>query len=157
MGFDLFGCAPKAKGGEYFRNNVWWWRPLWAYVCDVCTDILTEEDRTGGAFNDGHVIGEAKARAIHSRLTQLLENGAVASYAERRARELAALPDEDCTICAATGKRKNPPETGAGNEPCNGCSGTGKVPPWDKHYPFDVDNVREFAAFLEECGGFEVC
>ncbi len=30
--------------GAYFRNNVWWWRPLWNYVTELCDDILTEED-----------------------------------------------------------------------------------------------------------------
>ena len=29
--------------GVYFRNNVWWWRPLWDYVCNN-VDELTEED-----------------------------------------------------------------------------------------------------------------
>ena len=26
----------KANVGTYFRNNVWYWRPLWMYVCKVC-------------------------------------------------------------------------------------------------------------------------
>ena len=32
--------------GIYFRNNVWWWRPLWMYISDLCKDILTEKDMT---------------------------------------------------------------------------------------------------------------
>ena len=42
--------------GEYFRNNVWFWRPLWDFVCNACDDILTEKDITGGHSNDGHKI-----------------------------------------------------------------------------------------------------
>ena len=34
--------------GTYFRNNVWFWRPLWNYVYDT-TDVLTEKD-----FSLGH-------------------------------------------------------------------------------------------------------
>ena len=30
--------------GVYFRNNVWWWRPLWNYVCEECDYILEEDD-----------------------------------------------------------------------------------------------------------------
>ena len=40
--------------GIYFRNNNWWWRPLWIYVYDNCKDILTE-----------------KAKRIATRLTKL--------------------------------------------------------------------------------------
>ena len=30
MGFDVYGKDPDpgSGSGEYFRNNVWWWRPL---------------------------------------------------------------------------------------------------------------------------------
>jgi hypothetical protein len=28
MGMDVYGKEPKSDKGEYFRNNVWWWRPL---------------------------------------------------------------------------------------------------------------------------------
>jgi len=34
--------------GYYFRNNVWWWRPLWMYVADVCSDVLSEEEIEAG-------------------------------------------------------------------------------------------------------------
>ena len=29
--------------GVYFRNNVWWWRPLWDFVCMQCDDFMTDE------------------------------------------------------------------------------------------------------------------
>ena len=31
---------------------------------------------------------------------------------------------------------------------CNACTGEGKVRHWDTHYPFDVENVKEFAQFF---------
>ena len=37
--------------GTYFRNNVWWWRPLWHFVTNICDDILTEKDMEQGSFN----------------------------------------------------------------------------------------------------------
>jgi hypothetical protein len=56
----------------------------------------------------------------------------------------------------ATGKRAKPPQTGPGSVPCNACNGTGRVPDFDTHYPFSVETVREFVAFLRACGGFEI-
>lgn len=32
MGMDLYGKKPLNPVGEYFRNNVWWWRPLAVFV-----------------------------------------------------------------------------------------------------------------------------
>jgi hypothetical protein len=39
---------------------------------------------------------------------------------------------------------------------CNGCDGVGTVVHNKAHYPFSVDNVREFAEFLEDCEGFAI-
>ena len=49
--------------GVYFRNNVWFWRPLWNYVYDT-TDVLTEEDHRLGHENSCHPIGADKAVRI---------------------------------------------------------------------------------------------
>ena len=34
--------------------------------------------------------------------------------------------------------------------------GIGKVDSFGTHYPFSADNVKEFAEFCEESGGFEI-
>ena len=31
MGMDVFGKNPTDEKGAYFRNNVWFWHPLWDY------------------------------------------------------------------------------------------------------------------------------
>ena len=61
--------------GVYFRNNVWWWRPLWDYVYQLNDDILTEEDHELGHSNSGHEITEAQCDGICKRLTEGLDNG----------------------------------------------------------------------------------
>ena len=33
--FDAITKFELDHPGYYFRNNVWWWRPLWEYICDV--------------------------------------------------------------------------------------------------------------------------
>jgi hypothetical protein len=40
---------------------------------------------------------------------------------------------------------------------CNGCSGEGKTDAWETNYQLDLDDIKEFAEFLENCGGFEIC
>ena len=184
MGFDLSGMNPnltrqepelpffpertdkdwekyhdwqEENSGVYFRNNVWWWRPLWHFVTATCDNILTEKDIERGSWNDGHKISKTKAGKIAKRLHSMIEDGKVKEYENGYKKELASLEQVDCDICDATGSRKKPPESGAGDyQECNGCSGTGKVDDWAKSYPFDEDNVRQFANFCANSGGFEI-
>ena len=72
-------------------------------------------------------------------------------------KHLESLEQVDCDICDATGKRQEPPETGAGDRECNGCNGKGERKPFIAGYPFDANNVRDFAHFCEKSGGFEIC
>ena len=34
--YTLMSKYEKINPGAYFRNNVWWWRPLWSFVCEHC-------------------------------------------------------------------------------------------------------------------------
>jgi hypothetical protein len=63
--------ASHHAAGEYFRNNVWWWRRLRALVEQTCTAILTEQDIHEGSWNNGHHIGAAKAEKLAGRLCEL--------------------------------------------------------------------------------------
>ena len=138
--------------GSYFRNNVWWWRPLWVYVAELCDDILTEEDIENGHNNSGHLIDQEKCLIIAKRLVDELRSGRVAKYKEARDRHLEGLAEEDCNLCDSTGIRNDEYVQGE----CNGCHGTGKKPHWDTHYPFDEENVEEFKNFVKESGGFRI-
>ena len=113
----------EANPGVYFRNNVWWWRPLWAFVCERLDDVLTEEDMERGCYNDAHEITEDKAMKIGIGLTAMLESGEIKEYADSHREYVEQLDDDD----------------------------------FNKHYPFDVENVREFAEFCLESGGFAIC
>jgi DnaJ-class molecular chaperone len=183
MGFDLSGMNPnmispepelppfpertdkdwekyhdwqEENSGVYFRNNVWWWRPLWNFVTKISNDILTEKDIESGSYNDGHKISKTKAVKIAKRLYKLIETDQVKAYESMYKKQIESLEQVDCDICDATGKRQEPPKTGAGDRECNGCNGTGKVDDWDKSYPFSEDNVREFANFCFNSGGFQI-
>jgi len=143
--------------GHYFRANVWWWRPLWEYVCMNCDDILTLDDVEHGEFNNGHKISKTKAKKIAARLRRLDRQGKIMEYELEHKQFIKFLPKEECDICDGTGKRKEAPKTGAGDIKCNGCQGSGEKDNWNCHYPFESQIVVEFAEFCEESGGFEIC
>ena len=179
MGFDVYGLKPEtdvipdqpnwsqkyneeeAKAyfawqsntpGAYFRNNVWWWRPLWDFVCETCNDILSEDDIKTGAYNDGHKIGKTKSKKIASRLRKVLRNGECESYKIQYDFNNVAAEDVECDLCNGTGKREDMKVPNG----CNGCSGKGFKRPFQTNYPFSVANVKEFERFCEESGGFEI-
>jgi len=173
MGFDLYDVESKSEVGDYFRNNVWWWRPLWDYVCLTCGDLLTAREAELGYFNDGVLIRKRKAERIADRLEGLLRDGKVKEY-ERSYREWQDnLPDEVCWLCSGTGKRsdelvqkwyeeatdKSEYEILADGTiamTCNACGGSGREKAWAANYPFDEENVKEFIEFARNSGGFRI-
>ena len=140
--------------GTYFRNNVWYWRPLWDYVYSLCDDVITEDDHKSGHHNDCHLIDADKCEVIANRLANELLNGGVTKYKEERQEYLDKLPLKKCDTgtCNGTGQRNDEFVKGE----CNGCGGTGKQKDHDTHYPFNEANVREFHSFVKHCGGFEI-
>tara|TARA_R100001594_G_scaffold3376_1_gene12686 strand:- start:691 stop:1233 length:543 start_codon:yes stop_codon:yes gene_type:complete len=180
MGFDVYGLKPEtdiipdqpdwsrqgneeeAKAyfawqtntpGAYFRNNVWWWRPLWNYISFMCDDILTEKDMTEGEMNNGHIISKTKSKKIAARIRKLDKKGEILRYQMDRKKSLDKLKLIECQHCNGTGMRDDEFVKGK----CNGCKGKGKTKPFIADYPFSVTNVRNFAQFCEKSGGFEIC
>ena len=162
MGFDLYGLQPPAvKGdtpqdespGHYFRNNIWWWRPLWEYTSLTCSDILTDEDIDNGHSNSGHKISKSKAVKMRNRIDNLDEKGYIKLEVDRHQKEIDDAPMDDCPYCNGTGERDFDGELGK----CNACDGVGRVKPFWVNYPFTRENVMEFRNFLDQCGGFQIC
>ncbi|SFT72504.1 hypothetical protein [Paraburkholderia aspalathi] len=154
MGMDVYGKAPSSEIGEYFRNNIWWWHPLWSYCEDIAPDIIPLDNL--GHFNDGWGLDAIDSVKLADRLTREIASGRTQRHAQRRQERLDALPLEPCTICGATGSRATPPAIGPGNMRCNGCDGSGRVANDATHFALSVENVREFEVFLRQCGGFKI-
>ena len=170
MGMDVMGLEPSSERGEYFRNNVWYWRPLWDYCLTVAPELCADVE---GHFNDGDGLDEEGALELAAILRRELKNGNTEKYKEAYYAELALIPRQDCDLCNATGirsdevgiemgmpKKELSPEmqmlTGRTHGWCNACDGEGRRADFRTEYPFDVDNVREFAEFLAESGGFAI-
>ena len=80
---DVFGIHPIAERGKYFRNSIWYWHPLWEFVCESCANVLSDRDQEEGHWNNGHSIDSATARAIGGKLRELLTNGTAARVAKK--------------------------------------------------------------------------
>jgi len=143
----------QSMSGQYFRNNVWYWRPLWDYIHGLCDEVISEEDWESGHNNSGHVIDAETCKYISNALKIELDNGGVERYERLYKKSIEALPLVECPICNGTGQRNDEYVVGD----CNGCQGEGKRKDSETSYPFEVSNVKEFQRFVENCGGFEIC
>ena len=148
--------------GVYFRNNVWWWRPLWDYVCEICEDVMSPEDIDAGHSNSGYEIDENTIECMLIKLRIEIALGNHKKYEDIYIKRLNELPLEDCPYCNQTGKRRIQEE----EQNCNVCNTEhtrkegmpiGKQKSWSCSYPFDAENVEEFVAFLEQSGGIRIC
>lgn len=170
MGMDVIGRKPTNEVGEYFRNNVWYWRPLWDYCNTIAPDLC---DGVNGHYNDGDGLNEEGAIKLAEILFGQLESGETARYETEYREVLANLPRHDCMLCHGTGVRTDEIGVSMGMPTreldeavslvvgrthgyCNGCNGEGVENDWMTNYPFDVENVREFANFLRHSGGFQI-
>ena len=157
MGMDVMGRNAKSEMGEYFRRSVWGWRPLWIYVEDMHVDTASKVKNA--QTNDGDGLNEDDAYALGLKLYNDIADGSAARYVSERDATIAALPDEPCKYCDATGIRTDTVGVSMGmdkKKTCNACDSKGKVRPWEAHYSLDVDDIREFADFLVESGGFSI-
>ena len=171
MGMDVIGIEPTTEVGAYFRNNVWWWRPLWNYCCEVSEEARSVEF---GHTNDGDGLNAEDAIKLGNTLNAEIASGRTEQYRLDYYRALSELPREDCALCNNTGTRSDEIGVQHGMPTkvldeikasvlgrtigwCNGCDGVGTKEPWAASYPFDVDNVQQFANFVIASGGFEIC
>ena len=172
MGMDVYGSKPKSEKGEYFRNNVWWWRPLAIYCVESHPDLTAACENWHS--NDGDGLDADGAVALGNALMEDIALGRTEDWMVRYYGELADLPRELCELCGATGIRRDKvgqemgmPDKALSTEVaslvgrefgwCNACDGVGSREPWMANYPFSVENVREFAEFLLDSGGFSIC
>ena len=183
MGMDIYGKSPSSPKGEYFRNNVWWWRPLADYCLEVSP--ATTALCSGWHTNDGDGLDEKGCLELAADLRACLLSGMTLEHERRRAARLSGMPLEECDLChgtgAPTGSQMHTEESQAReesryedanqarpyyqplaeslphSEKCSGCNGYGSRESSESWYAFSEDNVREWVEFLESCGGFRIC
>ena len=153
--------------GYYFRNNVWWWRPLADFVLWLADEEFTDKDRQGWHCNSGYRVDEKKAKVIAELLEASIDEGIAKKYQdatddkmkkakahnkeiEKKHKELRKIVERH------TCKKDLVPNDYP--EPFNSqWNDIQKLTNYEAHYPFSVENVKSFAKFCRESGGFEIC
>jgi hypothetical protein len=154
MGMDVCGKNPTTEEGEYFVNNAWMWHPLADYVAAVAPDIAARCEYWH--TNDGDGLDAEDSLALADRLQAEIDVGRTARYERLYRSRQEAAPKVPCWLCEGTGTRRRAGDPKHGGIRCNACGGNGVVDDWVTFYPFSVENVRRFVAFLRGSGGFEV-
>lgn len=129
MGMDVYGNNPKTKTGEYFRNNVWWWRALASYILEHHYDIASKihfpelsfdnkEDQEAFDLqkenispedlwhsNSGGTMNEFDTNELVKAIQNDIKTGFLSEWEENYNKWRSELPLEDCTYCNSTGIR----------------------------------------------------
>tara|TARA_R100001509_G_scaffold151052_1_gene110289 strand:- start:250 stop:870 length:621 start_codon:yes stop_codon:yes gene_type:complete len=165
--YTLMSKYEDINPGAYFRNNVWWWRPLWSFVCENCEDILTEKDMNNGCYNDAHIISRRKAEAIAVRLEEVIESEETKMWIKEHEDNLQQAKRNNKQVEAELKELKKLVEVETGNPDIYPAIYPDKFKKkydeiydrrdWASSYPFSKDNVINFIKFARQSGGFSIC
>ena len=154
-----------SQSGTYFRNNVWWWRPLAHYVLEE-TKVIPEDKKESWGYNDCSEVSQKEAEMIARQLRYLIKTGHTKRYEaqwEARRKTLEIHNDKVEKELEAHTKKVRTKMKDSNLAPKDFPKEDHKI--WDKiykkrnsdaSYPFSVENVKEFAEFCENCGGFTI-
>ena len=167
MGFDLYSLGNhKTDKGEYFRNNVWWWRRLADFLCEQ-TGVIAETDKEHWQSNSGHEVDEQTAKQIAKQLKALIKDGTVSKAIIEVEKEMEKAEKNNKFVdrCHEMLRAKVEKETGMTNLAPADYRGDDHDT-WDwiqskysygSSYPFTMENVQEFIEFCEQSNGFRIC
>lgn len=83
--------------------SLWWWEPLWFYICENCDDILASVQVENGyreAFmGEGVWITAEQAAKIANRLETLSAKGKVVQYEKRYSNDIHRYRDSFKWLC----------------------------------------------------------
>ena len=167
MGFDLYSLGNhKNANGEYFRNNVWWWRRLADFVCEH-TGVIAEEHKYFWQSNSGHEVDEETAKQIAKQLKALIKDGTVSKAIVEVEQEMEKAEKNNKFVdrCHEMLRAKVEADTGKTNlAPADYPKDDHDTWDWiqsqysyGSSYPFTMENVEEFIEFCEQSNGFRIC
>jgi hypothetical protein len=153
--------------GYYFRNNVWWWRPLADLIIGLNEDWLTEEQKERLHDNSGFEFSEEEAMKIKLSLEKVINNGWLkkAEIAWKKKAKQAEEWNKGIALEMEELKKQAIKETTKANIIPRDYPPHLKLK-WNKlwesedrtsSYPVSVENTKNFVSFLSECGGFKIC
>jgi len=165
--FEELSKFESENKGYYFRNNVWWWRPLASYVLEHTKVITSKKKIDGFGYNDGVAISAKEAEQIAKQLYYLLETGHTKEYAKQHEEKRAIAENHNALVkkkldeLALEAERITGKKDVAPSEYPKDLSKKWdeiyQEKEWIENYPFSVENVKEFADFCKDSGGFTIC
>lgn len=133
MGMDVYGRKPRSPEGEYFRANIWSWRPIHEMI--EKTNVLPQEMVEDMSYNDGAGPDNKQALLLAAALENMVDGMdddheflLTSEISGPIAQMLTALSEQGISV----------------------------ISPRGPVYTTDVSHVREFIAFCRASGGFEV-
>jgi hypothetical protein len=164
--FDALSKFENENKGYYFRNNVWHWRPLAQYVIEH-TQVITDQKKIEGfSYNDGVEISEQEAVQIARQLKHLIKTGHTEKYAEEymavytKAKKNNIKVQKELEIFQDAMDKKHGKDIAPKDYPKDDYEKWNVIySKFDNNgsYPFSIGNVKEFAEFAEQSGGFQIC
>jgi len=152
--------------GDYFRSNVWWWRPLASYVINY-TGCVDEDDAEMWSTNDGHEVDEETAQQIHNQLQVLIESGHTQKFQDDYEKERKIAEEHNDKVekelkkfCDSVEKKLGKTNLAPNDFPKADKEKWDEIwnkRKWSASYPFSVEHVKEFAEFCRFSGGFKIC
>jgi len=97
------------------KISLWWWEPLWFYICKNCTDILTPKQIKIG-YNDTFMtifsdetlgITTEKMVKIVNKLETLLKEGKVKEYEKNYTQDIHWYGDKLKWLCHWSGNEEH--------------------------------------------------
>lgn len=166
MGFDLYSIGnPKSEKGEYFRNNVWWWRRLADYVINK-TGVVDDKDADLWHYNDNHEVSKEEAIQIAKQLRYLIKTGDVDEYEKEVDEQMKIAEKHNARIEKVCNKLRKKVEKELGRTDVAPVEYPEKykkkwdklygLKNWGENYPFSRKNVEQFIEFCEDSNGFTI-
>ena len=164
MGMDVYGRKPKNETGEYFRANVWSWKPI-HYLCFVATqkyedttgydDLIPFKTLQGMQFNQGDGLrSERKCEFLSQFFQGVVDcffDPSVIPHEHKVSDDLSIGVNKDGEFYMDVGRYIDTEGKILSEE-------EGKDPNTEKQSPYTVtkEHLQEFSEFLKNCGGFRV-
>jgi len=159
----------KEVPGHYFRNNWWYWRPMWNYACvlGIKHGIVTHRIASWGNENSGKKVNGKLAKKWGELILWDISEGNPREFEETYMQEYKLAQEHNNQIEKALDILREVVQAETGNEhivPDDYPEEHRKS--WDElwtkrnhqgSYPFSEENLKEFAQFMIESGGFSIC
>lgn len=158
----------KAITGYKFRNNWWYWRPMWNYACDLAIkhNVITREIKKWGEENSHKDVNAEIAKKWGELILWDISEGNPRDYEEEYMQEYKLAQEHNNLIDSALEILREVVQAETGDEnivpndyPKEHAKSWKDL--WAKRqqqgmYPFSEENLKEFAEFMKESGGFTI-